>query len=152
VVNPVPVSLCRALGADLVIAVNLNSNIVGKSFNKGKEDAPTARDGEKSTESGIVGKITDTVREYTTAVFQGNNKPPELRPPSLFEAIAGAVNITQDRITRSRMAGDPPDIVLSPWVAHLGLLEFYRADEAILEGSECVQRMGLEIKHLISRG
>lgn len=149
VVNPVPVSLCRALGADLVIAVNLNSNIVGKTFNKGKEDISTIRASEKSEETGIVGKITDVVREYTTAVFQGNNKPPELQPPSLFEAIAGAVNITQDRITRSRMAGDPPDIVLSPRVAHLGLLEFYRADEAVQEGRECVQRMALEIRHLV---
>jgi NTE family protein len=149
VVNPVPVSVCRALGADLVIAVNLNSNIVGKTFNKGKEDIATLRAPGKSEETGIVGKIIDVVREYKTTIFQGKNKPPEIQPPSLFEAIAGAVNITQDRITRSRMAGDPPDIVLSPKVAHLGLLEFYRADEAIQEGRECVQRMALEIRHLV---
>lgn len=33
-VNPVPVTVCRALGADVVIAVNLNGDIVGKHFVK----------------------------------------------------------------------------------------------------------------------
>ena len=70
------------------------------------------------------------VREYATAVFP-QSKPAEEQPPSLFEAIAGAVNITQDRITRSRLAGDPPDVYLSPRVVQIGLLEFYRAAESI---------------------
>jgi NTE family protein len=55
----------------------------------------------------------------------------------------------QDRITRSRMAGDPPDIVLAPRLSHIGLLEFYRAREAIQEGRECVRRMLPEIRHLV---
>jgi len=71
------------------------------------------------------------------------------QPPSLFEAIAGSINITQDRITRSRMAGDPPDILLSPRLSHIALLEFYRADEAISEGKKCVQRMIPEIEHIL---
>jgi NTE family protein len=58
------------------------------------------------------------------------------------------VNIIQDRITRSRMAGDPPDIVLSPKLGHIGLLEFYRAAEAIAEGKKCVERMLPEILHV----
>jgi NTE family protein len=138
-VNPVPVSVCRALGADIVIAVNLNSDIVGKHFQKQQNAV--------KQDMGVVGKITDVVKEYTTAVLP-SPKEQDL-PPSLFEAIAGSVNIIQDRITRSRMAGDPPDILLSPKLSHIGLLEFYRADEAISEGSECVQRMLSEIKHTL---
>jgi len=138
-VNPVPVSVCRALGADIVIAVNLNGDIVGKHFQKPEND--TQKD------IGVVDKITDLVTEYAASVFSSTKDEDE--PPSLFEAIAGSVNITQDRITRSRMAGDPPDILLSPKLSHIGLLEFYRADEAIREGRECVQRMLPEIQHVL---
>jgi len=141
-VNPVPISVCRALGADIVIAVNLNGGIVGKHFNKPPKQV--------KRESGVVDKITDLVSEYTAAAF--SKVRPANEAPGLFEAIAGSINITQDRITRSRMAGDPPDILLSPKLAHIGLLEFYRANEAILEGRQCVERMMPEIKHVLSLG
>jgi len=139
-VNPVPISVCRALGADVVIAVNLNGDIVGKHFNKPPQ--PVKRD------TGVVARITDLVSEYTAAVF--SKVRPDNEAPGLFEAIAGSVNITQDRITRSRMAGDPPDILLSPKLAHIGLLEFYRANEAIAEGQQCVERMMPEINHVLN--
>ncbi len=138
-VNPVPVSTCRALGADIVIAVNLNGDIVGKHFQQTKAVAKPTSD--------IVGKITGLVSEYTAAVLPVTKT--KMQPPGLLDAIAGSVNITQDRITRSRMAGDPPDIILSPKLAHVGLLEFYRADEAIDEGRKCVQRMLPEIEHIL---
>jgi len=137
-VNPVPVSVCRALGADVVIAVNLNGDIVGKHFQKTRRA--------DRNKSGIVGKITDFVSEYTTSIFP--EKQAREQPPNLLEAIAGSINITQDRITRSRMAGDPPDLLLSPKLAHIGLLEFYRAREAIDEGNKCVQRMLSEIRYV----
>lgn len=138
-VNPVPVSVCRALGAEVVIAVNLNGDIVGKHFQKAKNTV--------KKDTGVVGKITDFVREYTDAVFSTSKV--DGQPPSLFDAIAGSVNITQDRITKSRMAGDPPDIMISPKLSHIGLLEFYRADEAINEGRKSVQRIEPEIKRVL---
>ncbi|MCK4841645.1 MAG: patatin-like phospholipase family protein [Methylococcales bacterium] len=139
-VNPVPVSVCRALGADIVIAVNLNGDIVGKHLKKTENTI--------KQDLGVVDKLTDLVAEYTSSIFSTTKADDQ--PPSLFEAIAGSVNITQDRITRSRMAGDPPDILLSPKLSHIGLLEFYRANEAITEGKDCVQRMLPEIKYVLS--
>ncbi|NJA06460.1 patatin [Methylococcaceae bacterium WWC4] len=138
-VNPVPISVCRALGADIVIAVTLNGDIVGKHFQKTKSII--------KRDLGVVGTITDYVRDYTGSVFTTTDD--ENQPPNLFEAIAGSVNILQDRVTRSRMAGDPPDILLSPKLSHIGLLEFYRATEAINEGRMCVQRNMQEIKHIL---
>lgn len=138
-VNPVPVSACRALGADIVIAVNLNGDIVGKH-------RKTTKDVTKPDE-GVTAKLTDLVREYSSALFPGAKTDDQT--PGLFDAIAGSINITQDRITRSRLAGDPPDIMLSPKLSHIGLLEFYRAAEAISEGEKCVQRMIPEINHVL---
>lgn len=137
-VNPVPVSVCRAMGADIVIAVNLNGDIVGKHFNVQEEKAEP----EKSSS-----EFASLIREYTDSLFSSFRESDET--PSVFDAIASSVNIAQDRITRSRLAGDPPDIILSPKLSHVGLLEFYRANEAISEGRDCVQRMRLEIEHIL---
>ena len=68
--------------------------------------------------------------------------PPEKEedePPSLFDVMAGSIHIMQDRITRARMAGDPPDVVLAPRLAHLGLMDFDRAGEGIAIGMDCVR-------------
>lgn len=144
-VNPVPVSVCRALGADIVIAVNLNGDIVGKSFNKPVHASNVEENGSK----GFSGKVTELVREYTNLPFF--NTDDAQQPPSLLDAIAASVNITQDQITRSRMAGDPPDIVFTPKLSDIGLLELYRAKEAIVEGEKCVLRRIPEIEYVLGR-
>jgi NTE family protein len=138
-VNPVPVSVCRALGADIVIAVNLNGDIVGKRFAK-----PVP---EKRQADSVGNRITELVREYTNISFFNSRDSEQI--PGLMDAIAGSVNITQDRITRSRMAGDPPDIVFSPKLSNIGLLELYRADEAIAEGRKCVKRQLAELEYIL---
>jgi NTE family protein len=63
--------------------------------------------------------------------------------------MASAINIMQDRITKSRMAGDPPDVLISPRLGKLGLLEFDRADEAIAEGYDSVRRVLPAIQHAL---
>lgn len=138
-VNPVPVSVCRALGADIVIAVNLNGDIVGKHRRVVEEVI--------KKDEGVAAKLTDLVREYSGSLFPVTKT--DHQPPGLLDAIAGSFNITQDRITRSRLAGDPPDIMLSPKLSHIGLLEIYRAREAITEGEECVKRMMPEITYML---
>jgi NTE family protein len=138
-VNPVPVSVCRALGADCVIAVNLNGNIAGKHFDHEKR--------QPEQKNSVTDLVTDLVREYAGSMFPSNETEDDV--PGLFDAIAGSVNIAQDRITRSRMAGDPPDILLTPRLANIGLLEFHRASEAIEEGRKCVARMRSEIEHVL---
>lgn len=136
-VNPVPVSLCRALGADYVIAVNLNGDIVGKHFYQERQKTDPLAD-DRGEHEGFAENITKTLMDYSSRLFGSNGK---LRVPGFFDTLASSINITQDRITRSRMAGDPPDITLTPKLSHLGLLEFFRADEAIAEGEDCVTRM-----------
>lgn len=142
-VNPVPVSLCHALGADLVIGINLNGNIVGKHRRR-----HSAKDSQ-GQENGTVDKLLGSLKNYSGSWF--STEKSFKNPPSLFESIAGSINITQDRITRSRMAGDPPDILLNPRLAHIGLLDFHRASEAMDEGMDCVFRMMPEIEHVLHR-
>ncbi len=140
-VNPVPVSLCRAMGAEIVIAVNLNGNLAGRHLKK-----PLPAD----THSGEPGSQykSDFWNQALARVGQSINRNtgltgmfrPRRKSPGMFEVIASAINIMQDRITRSRMAGEPPDIVLSPRLAHLGLMDFDKAAAAFKEGRACVER------------
>jgi len=142
-VNPVPVSVCRALGAETVIAVNLNGSIVGRHFLHRVRDEKE----DEVTEEGLLSTVRKTVKSYSVSLFGGNGT--DETAPGLYDAISGSINIVQDRLTRSRMAGDPPDIVLSPRLSQIGLMEFYRAREAIEEGRECVRRMLPEILHQV---
>lgn len=142
-VNPVPVSLCRALGADVVIAVNLNSDIVGKHF---RAEAPSEPE-EPGSATSLTERFTDMVADYTTNLFKNGKQEDEA--PDLMDAIAASINITQDRITRSRMAGDPPEIILAPRLSQIGILEFYRAAETIEEGIASVDRHQRDLEYCL---
>jgi NTE family protein len=148
-VNPVPVSLCRAMGARVVIAVNLNGDIVGKHLRK---TVYTFAKGEKaSPESRLLGKLSSSLKKHVPAL-KGRARKSADWTPGLFDVLASSINIMQDRITRSRMAGDPPNIILAPRLSNIGLLEFDRAEETIEEGRACVQRMLPALKDAVNAG
>lgn len=119
-VNPVPVSLCRALGADIVIAVDLGSDLVGSALKHPASAAP----------EGWAGRMLAGL---------GLKRDNDL--PSLAAVLSTSINIMQVRIARSRMAGEPADALIAPRLAHLGLMDYHRAPEAIAEGSAAVKRM-----------
>ncbi len=140
-VNPVPVSLCRAMGADVVIAINLNGDIVGKHFVKNLNNSDSL--------SNRFDFLPGSLKQWSRNFFP--NLSGRKYRPGLFDTIAGSINIAQDRITRSRMAGDPPDIILSPKLSHIGLMEFDRGAETIEEGRACVRRMRSEIEYVLTK-
>ncbi len=128
-VNPVPVSVCHALGADVVIAVNLNAGrLVQRATETPKPPAAES--------NSMLHAFKQQAREYSSAILPSRDKSEE--PPGLFHAITSSIAIFQDRLTRSRLAGDPADVLLSPRVSSIGMLEFHRAGEAIEEGERCV--------------
>jgi len=145
-VNPVPVSVCRALGAELVIAVNLNADIIGKWVRKtGNETGDDEKTKPGGEENGLLGRLRQSAKNYSDSLFKRDEDP----DPGLFDVVAKSINIFQDRITRSRMAGDPADIVIAPKLAHIGLLDFHRAGEAIEEGERRVERVIDDIHRLL---
>ena len=122
-VNPVPVSLCRALGADVVIAVDLGSDIVGRAL----KHAPAEEEEREKTWSDRLMASLGLKRDDTL--------------PSLATVLSTSINIMQTRIARSRLAGEPADALIAPRLAHLGLLDYHRASDAIAEGTAAVKRM-----------
>ncbi|NGM88073.1 patatin-like phospholipase RssA [Parapusillimonas sp. SGNA-6] len=129
-VNPVPVSLARAMGADIVIAVDLSSDTLGRHLIQ----QPTVPSKPGSPGYEWVRKMKSDFGALLSA-----EEGAEQRLPSMLDVVASSVNIMQVRITRSRMAGEPPDIVITPKLARLGLLDFHRAKQAIEAGRRSVE-------------
>jgi len=140
-VNPVPVSLARAMGADVVIAVDLGSDIVGRHLRAAPPSGAPIGTVDES--------MPETENDIDGVVALQSTEEPTL--PSLLDVLASSLNIMQVRIARSRMAGDPPDLVVAPRLAHLGLLDFHRAAEAIEEGRRAVERVAYNLALLDGR-
>jgi NTE family protein len=135
-VNPVPVSVCRALGAEVVIAVNLNGELVGRHGpGKGEEEAGGATRTPPEFVTRLVDQIPTALREQASAILPKLVSSPS--SPGYFQVLMTSIDVMQDQITRARLAGEPPHVMLVPRLKHLGLLEFNRAPEAIAEGRAC---------------
>ena len=148
-VNPVPASLARAMGADIVIAVDLNSDILHRHMRPlavvREAPAPEALEADAAAAPEPVpepARNADWVRRLKFWTPDAGVAAPVARPvpvPSVLDVVMTSVNIMQMRITRSRMAGDPPEVVVAPALANLGLLDFHRSGEAIAEGRRAAQ-------------
>jgi NTE family protein len=135
-VNPVPVTLCRAMGAELVIAVNL----VGDTSYRGALITDATRPEPESRAEKDENSATSEARQLRRQFGRGANGA-----PGIAAAMLDAFNITQDRIARSRLAGDPPDVLINARLSKIGLFEFHRADELIAIGREAARRALNEI-------
>jgi NTE family protein len=147
VVNPVPVSLCRALGADIVIAVDLSRSVTRAAMRASARAAdhaaaPSPPSGtpadepaaESSAEVGAILRKWSGLVDGLVESFRSRRAE-----PGLFEVMTSAVNIMQDRITRSRLAIDPADLLLRPDLTGFQLMDFHRAREAIDVGRAHVE-------------
>jgi NTE family protein len=140
-VNPVPVSACRALGAEIIIAVNLNGDLLGRRFVSDTGGESKVEHMEASTEflGRMLGRIPSAIREQASLIAPRLLQT-EPASPAYFDVLANSINIMQDQITRSRLAGEPPHVTLLPELRDIGLLQFDRAQEAIAEGRASVEQ------------
>ena len=139
--NPIPVSVCRALGADVIIAVNLNGDLLARRFAVELDPSAPAESSDASRPflHRMAGKLP---RALGRRAAKGAAAPvsPRETPPGYFDVLATSLNIMQDHITRTRLAGEPPHVMLVPRLRSIGLMEFNRAEEAIAEGRACVEQ------------
>jgi NTE family protein len=144
-VNPIPVTLCRALGAEIVIAVNLvgDTTFRGTVIHDPLSIEPTLErsfgtpDAERTLSARIFGGMGGNLRRLFGKRDDG--------APGIANAMMDAFNIAQGRISRSRLAGDPPDVLVNARLGKFGLFDFHRADELIAVGREATRRALPEI-------
>ena len=133
-VNPVPVSTCRALGAHIVIAVSLNGDAFGPIGSSHDMDFDDKED-DAMDPFELAGQSLNKLRPDRLLLksLMGGTKSKH-GAPKLGSVMMGTLNIVMDRISRSRLAGDPPDVFVAPRIGHIGMTEFTKADELIERG------------------
>ncbi|AUL99462.1 patatin [Rhodocyclaceae bacterium] len=137
-VNPVPVSLCRAMGADLVVAVDVGTDLVGRMRRRmSQHDLSPDSWGQRLLSMVGLGNGDD------------DSDTPSL--PSLATILTASINIMQMRIARSRLAGEPADVLITPRVAQLRIMDFDHAAEAIAEGRAAVERARPTLRHMLGQ-
>ena len=137
-VNPVPVSLCRAMGAEVVIAVDLNWDLIGR---RARAEVQT----ESGTEASDDGNAPSLLTAPFAALLQRFKPQPRttharaIQSPSMLDVLTTSLNIMQVRITQSRLAGEPADVVIRPRLSDIAAMDFHRAALAIAQGEAAVR-------------
>lgn len=126
-VNPVPVSMCRAMGADLVVAVDLSWGKLGPYRDRARR----------------------TLQARDLPAGPDEAKVADPRIPSIFEVFTTSLDIVEQRVARSRLAGDPADVLITPLLPDFATMDYHRAKEAIAEGRTAVERMAPLIEQVI---
>jgi NTE family protein len=149
-VNPVPVSAARAMGAEIVIAANLSSDVFAHSttiYSHGQTPEVTVAAApelfDPAPPKRRLGKFFSAERTMKREFFGSSTRP------GISTVMVDAFNIMQDRITRARLAGDPPDLLISPRVGQIGWFDFHRADDLIAHGVRAAERAIASIQEAI---
>lgn len=139
VVNPVPVSLARAMGADIVIAVDL------------QHDAHLIQQDIFSSQAPLEAKFTDipdSWQQRLKARITDISSSPTKSTPSAMEIMSTSIQVLENRLKRNRMAGDPPDVLIQHYCPQISMLDFHRADEAIAAGQLAAEKCAEQLCHL----
>ncbi|HWW47547.1 MAG TPA: patatin-like phospholipase family protein [Xanthobacteraceae bacterium] len=136
-VNPVPVSVARAMGAEIVIAANVSADIAGHGATIAAFGTPpdvADEEADPPPQKGRFGRLFSAERAMKREFFGSATRP------GISTVMVDAFNIMQDRITRARLAGDPPDVLISPRVGRTGWFDFHKAAETIAHGTRAAER------------
>lgn len=136
-VNPCPTTPARSFGGKVVVGVSLHTDLIG---------APNERSTGGTQQAITPPPVTEQQRKSITRWLRPDRMFIQHifgdRPdggPALGSAMIGGLNILLDRISRARLAGDPPDVLIAPRIAHIGLIEFHRAAETIELGARATR-------------
>ncbi|MBP2166909.1 NTE family protein [Erwinia toletana] len=140
VVNPVPISLTRALGADIVIAVDLqhDAHLMQQDL---LSVTPQSAEQESEPVASWGGKLRQQLSKMATRRIN--------QTPGAMEIMTTSIQVLENRVKRNRMAGDPPDVLIQPFCPQISTLDFHRAEEAIAAGKQAVEKKMDELLPLV---
>jgi NTE family protein len=149
-VNPVPVSMCRALGADVVIAIDLSWGKLGiyRERSKGKDALPDGTVEMPLAPREMPGWLGKLGRVWMARATRKADEQP-IAMPSILEVFTTSLDIVEMRVARSRLSGDPADVLLTPLLPGFRTMDFHRSREAIEEGRAAVERMAPLIEQVL---
>jgi len=145
-VNPVPVSMCRALGADIVVAVDLSWGKLGP-YRRSKEREVVPRE-DPSWLDRLKPRWAQKDRKPDDPSIVKQEETPSI--PSIFNVFMTSLDIVEMRVARSRLAGEPADVLITPLLPDFATMDYHRAEEAMREGRAAVDRMGPLLEQVLS--
>jgi NTE family protein len=144
-VNPVPVSMCRALGAELVVAVDLSWGKLGP-YRRSKEREVTSRETPGWIDRMASSLLLRKEKSKDPSIVKQEEEP---TIPSIFNVFLTSLDIVEMRVARSRLAGEPADVLITPLLPDFATMDYHRSREAIEEGRAAVERMGPLLKQVL---
>ncbi len=139
VVNPIPISLTRAMGADIVIAVDLQHD--AHLMQQDLMPVNTHSDETSSEERVWHERLRERLGRFTARKL--------VAAPTAMEIMTTSIQVLENRLKRNRMAGDPPDILIQPFCPQISTLDFHRAEAAITAGVQAVEKKMDELIPLV---
>jgi NTE family protein len=128
VLNPLPLDLIDRQKGDLVVAVNINANIVSE-----KNLHPPI-----NKEKAAYQKMLEAFKEKFLKVESHVEEQAEQF--GFFDLMTKSYEMTQDRLTDLMIAIYKPDLVVEISRDACGVFEFYRANEIIEEGRSAFRK------------
>ena len=149
-VNQVPVSTCRAMGADFVIAVHVGDGLLGRRREKLRVDPEGEAQARAARVAQMLEQVPFALREAAGRLLPHLMRS-ETRAPGYFDVLVNSLNIMQEKINRARLAGEPPHVMIAPDVATINLIDFDRAADAIAAGRAAAEKALGTIGELLGR-
>lgn len=147
-VDPVPVGIARAMGADIVIAVDLNTGLVSKRKRR-KEKKYLPQENKPVFKNELFNKLYIKYEKAEYSIKKMIMKYEESAPPHMIDTLMSSIGIMQERITRTNLAVEPPDILIQPRLGDIKMLDFDQVNYCIEEGYRGVKEKINEIRMLL---
>ena len=145
-IDPVPVTVCRELGADRVIAVDITPRPVATT-SKGRgvwnRIGDQLRD-DIQHQTWIPGNLT----ELLESVFQ--ERPEAARPlPGLYSILNQSISILLQEVWRQKKLLDPPDVLIEPDLS-MTTMGYTQAQGGIEAGERAAEAVLPQIRALLA--
>ena len=154
VVNPLPIDVCRNAGADIVIAVDINSDRITRK-NKHPENADWVKNSTKIEKKRLevikswTERFGPTGKTVSSKIDQWFSR--EEHSPHIFDVLGSSINIMQKKIEEMNLQTHAPDVLLAPRLGDMNFFDFDHAERAINEGFKCCEKAIPEILSTIAR-
>jgi len=152
-VNPLPVSVCRAMGADFVIAVDINLRAAPHKRKPARNTPSLPKQSERVER--LVDQVSKLMPKLQTPMKEAVNRwyapqKNEAAPLSIFDVLTRSFRLIENQITRSELTLNPPDILIQPAVGDIMTLEFQRGPEAIAAGREAIDEVLPQLTRILT--
>lgn len=138
-VNPLPVNLCRQLGAEIVVAVDLNAHVLSTDPCGAGLNASGGWSGAIKGAARSVLEKQPFLARYIAPDSEAQESVPSGRMLGLFEVLVNSIYIMQRTLNMIRLKQEPPDVLIAPELRDFRLLDFFKGQGCAQAGIDAAR-------------